>query len=52
MISQAFRWIKRFPAWITEKKVNKLILIRAILFMVNMLIFFGAVVYVILKWKG
>jgi len=55
MISLVFRvgrWIKRFPLWIREKEVNKLIFIRAVLFIVNMLIFFGAVVYVVLKWRG
>lgn len=52
LVSLVFRWIKRFPSWIREKEVNKLIFIRAVLFIVNMLIFFGAVVYVVLKWRG
>jgi len=51
-LAQIVTLVVRFPQWITEKKVNKLILIRVVLLLLNLAIFFGAVIWVILQFKG
>lgn len=50
-LAQIVMLVVRFPQWIKEKKVNRLIFIRILLLLFNLLIFFGAVIWVILQFK-
>ena len=51
MFVKIIRWLQQFPEWI-KKPVNKLILIRASLFIFNMSLVLAAVIYVVLKLGG